>query len=150
VAESPALFVKWNGRGGLVSKNKGSHGIYELTCISDKCSRRFKVIYDTRVVIKDGADQFDKRLNAWVEVQLECVELTYPFTGCPFCGAWWCTGPLDAAAYPKKKQVSYAVPVNPLLQAVLQGQANMARGAIGPLGGGLAQGLGGVTMRWWG
>jgi hypothetical protein len=59
--------------------NKGNHGIYSLTCISQKCGRRFKVIYDTTR-----------------------GRLTYPFTGCPFCGAWWCTGPLDGEAYPKK------------------------------------------------
>ncbi len=31
-------------------------------------------------------------------------KLTYPFTGCPWCGAWWCTGPLDANVYPKVDQ----------------------------------------------
>lgn len=31
-------------------------------------------------------------------------KLTYPFTGCPFCGVWWCTGPLEAGAYPKVDQ----------------------------------------------
>lgn len=65
----------------MSKRSKGSHGIYQLTCISDKCSRRFKVIYD----IARG-------------------RLSYPFAGCPFCGAWWPTGPLEASAYPKKEK----------------------------------------------
>jgi hypothetical protein len=118
-----------------MSKHKGTHGIYELTCISHKCSRRFKVIYDTRVVIKDGADQFSKRLNTWVEVQFECIELTYPFNGCPFCGAWWCTGPLDGEAYPKRpKSVRISGPTlssterQLLIDALLRDQAKATRG----------------------
>ncbi|KKK70484.1 hypothetical protein LCGC14_2923540, partial [marine sediment metagenome] len=34
----------------MSKRNKGTHGIYDLTCISDKCSRRFKVIWDVRTV----------------------------------------------------------------------------------------------------
>ena len=117
-----------------MSKRKSSHGIYELTCISHKCSRRFKVIYDIEEKPKGAPEPWYGKL-------------TYPFTGCPFCGAWWCTGPLDATAYPKKKQASRVVQDSSLLQAMLQGQANMARGALGALGGGLAQGLGG-TIGW--
>ncbi len=134
-----------------MSKRKGSHGIYDLTCISHKCSRRFKVIYDTRAVGVVAKAYWDKEQKGYgLEPLVKRFKLvTYPFTGCPFCGAWWCTGPLDASAYPKKRKVSYVVRDSPLLQAMLKGQANMARGAIGPLGGGLAQGLGGVAAPWW-
>ena len=136
----------------MSKRNKGTHGIYDLTCISDKCSRRFKVIWDCQLekvaACRNPLSSIPGPRGWFPERMVK--RLTYPFNGCPFCGAWWPTGPLDGEAYPKKKQVSYAVPVNPLLQTILQGQANMARGAIGPLGGGMAQGLGGATMRWWG
>jgi hypothetical protein len=72
-------------------RNKGTHGIYDLTCISHKCSRRFKVIYDIRFKAAPYGSQ-----------NYGGPQLTYPFTGCPFCGAWWPTGPLDGEAYPKR------------------------------------------------
>ena len=76
-------------------KHKGTHGIYQLTCISDKCSRRFKVIYDTQEVKQTIGGT---SLHA---LRIVSTRLTYPFKGCPFCGAWWPTGPLDGEAYPK-------------------------------------------------
>ena len=119
-----------------MSKRKskqGSHGVYNLTCISHKCSRRFKVLYDVRTVSR--AEQIEKlhpqanTSNLWGYVQF-----TYPFTGCPFCGAWWCTGPLDASAYPKKeKSVHISGPPmttterRTLIDALLRDQAK-ARG----------------------
>ena len=77
-------------------KHKGTHGIYQLTCISDKCSRRFKVIYDTQEVKQTIGGT---SLHA---LRIVSTRLTYPFKGCPFCGAWWPTGPLDGEAYPKR------------------------------------------------
>ncbi|KKL91217.1 hypothetical protein LCGC14_1896890 [marine sediment metagenome] len=72
--------------------NKGSHGVYSLTCISRKCGRRFGVMWE---------GQTTKFYNYFTGGELgSSFKLTYPFTGCPWCGAWWCTGPLDAAAYP--------------------------------------------------
>ncbi len=89
-----------------MSKRKskqGSHGIYELTCISDKCSRRFKVIYDVRTISVEQRGAWSKKEQAFLlGPTIKYVQLTYSFTGCPFCGAWWCTGPLDGEAYPKK------------------------------------------------
>ena len=78
----------------MKKRNKGNHGIYELTCISDKCSRRFKVLYDTQEVKQTIGGT---SLHA---LRIVSTRLTYPFNGCPFCGAWWPTGPLDASAYP--------------------------------------------------
>jgi len=114
-----------------MSKHKNSSGIYELTCISHKCSRRFKVIYDTQEVtqVVGGTPLHALRIIS--------TRLTYPFTGCPFCGAWWCTGPLDGGAYPKRK-LDPVLP-NPVFSAGQQ-QANALRanllGGLGALGGG--------------
>ncbi len=85
----------------MSKRKKGNHGIYSLTCISQKCGRRFKVLYDIRRVSVEAKDY-------WGAVRRD--RLSYPFTGCPWCGAWWCTGPLDASAYPlpSKKIPSFA------------------------------------------
>ena len=78
----------------MSKRNKGSHGIYSLTCISRKCGRRFGVMWE---------GQTTKFYNYFTGGELgSSFKLTYPFTGCPFCGAWWCTGPLDGEVYPKR------------------------------------------------
>ena len=118
----------------MSKRNKGSHGVYSLTCISHKCSRRFKVIYDVRTVSR--AEQIKKlhpeanTYNVWGYVQF-----TYPFTGCPWWGAWWPTGPLDAAAYPKKEKSVriYGPPMTTterrtLIDALLRDQAKARSG----------------------
>ena len=85
----------------MKKRNKGNHGIYELTCISDKCSRRFKVVYDVRRVSALQQAKWAAEANVYnPKPATDYVKFTYPFTGCPFCGAWWPTGPLDASAYP--------------------------------------------------
>ena len=88
-----------------MSKRKskqGNHGIYQLTCISHKCSRRFKVIYDVRRLSALQQSKWAAEANIYnPKPAIDYIKLTYPFTGCPFCGAWWCTGPLDGEAYPK-------------------------------------------------
>ena len=100
-----------------MSKRKskqGNHGIYNLTCISRKCGRRFKVIYDIQLVGFDARaltpqekwhyEMSAQGLGPPPPLVAKRVRLTYPFTSCPFCGAWWCTGPLDATAYPIRVQ----------------------------------------------
>ena len=138
----------------MKKRKKGNHGIYELTCISDKCSRRFKVLYDVRTVSR--AEQIEKlppqanTYNVWGYVQV-----TYPFNGCPFCGTWWCTGPLDGEAYPKRKlDPVFPVPADYMLAneplfATGQQQASafcgVLLGAIGMFGrGALGGGFGGT------
>ena len=81
-------------------RNKGTHGIYELTCISDKCSRRFKVLWELRDCVEIGIMGRKRKTGYWTLEEAKMGVLAYPFNGCPFCGTWWCTGPLDAAAYP--------------------------------------------------
>ncbi len=92
----------------MSKRNKGSHGIYSLTCISRKCGRRFGVMWE---------GQTTKFYNYFTGGELgSSFKLTYPFTGCPWCGAWWPTGPLDAIAYPKRKlDPVFPVPPNYLL-----------------------------------
>ncbi|KKL80961.1 hypothetical protein LCGC14_1754460 [marine sediment metagenome] len=99
----------------MSKRSKGTHGIYELTCISHKCSRRFKVIYDIEGKPKGAPDPWYGKL-------------TYPFTGCPFCGTWWPTGPLDGEAYPKRPKPTYVVK-SPLWGSGM-GQANVVSGGL--------------------
>ena len=87
----------------MSKRNKGTHGIYDLTCISHKCSRRFKVIWDVRRVSALQQSKWAAEANVYnPKPAVGYTKLTYPFNGCPFCGAWWPTGPLDAGAYPQR------------------------------------------------
>ncbi|KKN26034.1 hypothetical protein LCGC14_0878790 [marine sediment metagenome] len=108
----------------MSKRNKGTHGIYDLTCISDKCSRRFKVIWDVRTIaIEIKANRVDERFTFGQTVGY--AKLTYPFNGCPFCGAWWPTGPLDGEAYPKKPKPLRDIVFDPApLQAWIDAQGN--------------------------
>ncbi len=124
----------------MSKRNKGSHGIYSLTCISRKCGKRFKVIYDTQLVgfearaltpqEKWHCEMSAQGLGPPPPLVAKRVRLTYPFTGCPFCGTWWPTGPLDGEAYPKRpKSVHISGPAlssierQLLIDALLRDQA---------------------------
>ena len=142
----------------MSKRNKGTHGIYELTCISHKCSRRFKVLWELRDCVGIGITGRKRKTGYWTQEEAKMGTLAYPFNGCPFCGAWWPTGPLDGEAYPKRKlDPVFPVPANytltnaPLFSAGqqqassklstglgAQGQANIARNV-----------LGGLQVPWW-
>ncbi|KKM79582.1 hypothetical protein LCGC14_1348490 [marine sediment metagenome] len=79
----------------MSKRSKGSHGVYSLTCISQKCGRKFGVMWDAQVIKQVGIFSLGPKHGRTKLV-------SYPFTGCPWCGAWWPTGPLDGEAYPKR------------------------------------------------
>ena len=144
----------------MKKRKKGNHGVYNLTCISQKCGRRFKVMWEGKAIGVISRAYWDGEEKGYglgpLEKRFKLV--TYPFKGCPFCGAWWCTGPLDATAYPKRKlDPVFPVPadytlVNAPLFAAGQQQANITRsvglGAQGQanIAGGV---LGGIQAPWW-
>ena len=84
----------------MSKRNKGNHGIYSLTCISQKCGRKFGVMWELKNCVEVGVTGRKLKTGYWTLEEAKMGVLVYPFNGCPFCGAWWCTGPLDAAAYP--------------------------------------------------
>ena len=90
----------------MSKRNKGNHGVYSLTCISRKCGRKFGVMWEGKAIGVISRAYWDGEEKGYglgpLEKRFKLV--TYPFTGCPWCGAWWCTGPLDAMAYPKVDQ----------------------------------------------
>jgi len=104
----------------MSKRNKGTHGIYDLTCISDKCSRRFKVIWDVRTVGVEQRSIWSEEKKGFLVGTVRYVSLTYPFTGCPFCGTWWCTGPLDGGAYPKREGPSLSVSWEPIVASPIK------------------------------
>ena len=130
----------------MSKRKKGNHGIYELTCISRKCGKRFGVMWDCKLekvaACRNPLSSVPGPRGWFPEHMVK--RLTYPFTGCPFCGVWWCTGPLDGEAYPKREKVLRVVQDSVLLQAILQAQH------LGSLQGNLTGGvLGGLVRPWW-
>ena len=142
----------------MSKRNKGNHGIYSLTCISQKCGRKFGVMWELKNCVEVGVTGRKLKTGYWTLEEAKMGVLVYPFTGCPWCGTWWCTGPLDASAYPKRKldpvfpvPVDYTLANVPLFSAGqqqassklstglrAQGQANIA-GSV----------LGGLQVPWW-
>ncbi len=84
----------------MSKRSKGSHGVYSLTCISQKCGRKFGVMWELENCVEVGVTGRKLKTGYWTLEEAKMGVLVYPFTGCPWCGVWWCTGPLDAAAYP--------------------------------------------------
>ena len=63
------------------------------------------MMWDLRTIGFEQKGQWDEKEQAIVlGPTVRHAKLSYPFTGCPWCGVWWCTGPLDAGAYPKVDQ----------------------------------------------